>query len=564
MAEKKIKQSKIVKYLMIAFIGIFSFRKIFKGIDLMDAGYSLGNFKYFETMNPTWKLATYLSNVAGWLMMKLPGGQYWVGMNFYTSLPVAAVAIAVFYWLSHKYEKKEWLLFIGEVIALSLCWASTVSIYHYFGYLLMTITVMLLFDGIKKNETKYFLISGIILGLAVFVRMPNITYVALIFPVIYGVYLNNKEKIWIRVLQCIGGFCISAVPMYAFICIKYGFNSYLEMINSLFVMTDTATDYKPTSMITDMFEVYIEYLPWFLILVGVTLAGTIVLKIFKPKNKTVFGVVYGVIFLALIRFLYGRGYFGVNYHEHFAVIKPFTTYITVVFILCIYEIISKKQSVDNKLWAAFIIVIVIVSPLGSNNNIYVVMNNTFLVLPASLILIADFVKEKKNESITITAVFFVGLLFIQSFLFGSNYVFHDLADESAKVVTSNIAGESTTKGLKTTYERNEALNGLGTYLEENELLDKKVILYGNIPCISYIFGMEPAIYTTWPDLDSNTLERLEESLENIEETPVIILARDWEDDSKKAYAITQYMYLNDYHCTYFNDDFFVYTVKNEE
>ncbi len=559
--QKVMKPKENIKLLMMAFIGIYALRNCFKGIDLMDAGYSLGNYKFFETMNPTWKLATYLSNATGWLLMKLPGGSYWAGMNFYTALIVAIVAIAVFSWLCRQYEKKEWLLFIGTIMALSLSWAPTTILYHYLGYLMMTLAVMLLYAGIKKNEAKYFWISGIILGLAVFARMPNITYVALIFPVMYGVYLNNKEKLLIRTLQCVGGFGVAAIPMYAYICIKYGFDAYPSMINSLFSMTDTATDYKPTSMITDMFGVYIEYLPWLAIIIVITLVGVFLVKKIRPKNKMVFTGGFGAVLIVLYRILYGKGYFGTNYHEFFAVIKPFTTYITAVIILCIYLIFSKKASKENKILAAFLIVIIFVSPLGGNNNIYTVMNNAFLVLPVSLLLIEDFVKEKKNVSITMSALIFVTLLFIQSFLFGTNYTFHDLNKEDDVEIESSITGQTTTYSLVTTEERNEALSGLGAYLEENNLLESKVILYGNVPAISYIFDMEPALFTTWPDLASNTIEKLEESLKNLKETPVIIMGKDWEDGSNKAQAITQYMKANDYNCTYSNNEFFVYTVQ---
>ena len=37
---------------------LYPLRKVNTGIDLMDGGYSLGNYRFFETMNQTWKLAT--------------------------------------------------------------------------------------------------------------------------------------------------------------------------------------------------------------------------------------------------------------------------------------------------------------------------------------------------------------------------------------------------------------------------------------------------------------------------------------------------------------------------
>lgn len=57
---------------------LYPLRKVNTGIDLMDGGYSLGNYRFFETMNQTWKLATYLANVLGVLLTKLPFGDTWI------------------------------------------------------------------------------------------------------------------------------------------------------------------------------------------------------------------------------------------------------------------------------------------------------------------------------------------------------------------------------------------------------------------------------------------------------------------------------------------------------
>ena len=74
----------------------------------------------------------------------------------------------------------------------------------------------------------------------------------------------------------------------------------------------------------------------------------------------------------------------------------------------------------------------------------------------------------------------------------------------------------------------EYVKGL-TSIFQNHL--KQVILYGDIPAIAYLFDMAPAIFTTWVDLDSNSIEILEEELHTLSNnrttssTPVIILGR---------------------------------------
>lgn len=158
----------------------YPLRKVTLGLDLMDAGYALGNYRFFDTMNETWKLATYLANVLGVLFMQLPFGDTWVGMNVYTSLLIGMTAAGSYLFLKKQNIGNRWLLFLTEMVALSLCWAPSVILYHYLSYIFMTAAVMLLYAALTKEKKAYLVIAGIILGAAVAVRMPNITYMALI------------------------------------------------------------------------------------------------------------------------------------------------------------------------------------------------------------------------------------------------------------------------------------------------------------------------------------------------------------------------------------------------
>ena len=54
-----------LKYLLAAVLFLYPLRHAFTGADLMDAGYALGNYRFFDVLNPMWKLATYLANGGG-------------------------------------------------------------------------------------------------------------------------------------------------------------------------------------------------------------------------------------------------------------------------------------------------------------------------------------------------------------------------------------------------------------------------------------------------------------------------------------------------------------------
>ena len=203
---RQLKQKAVV-YLSALLLLVYPLRHAWTGLDIMDAGYSLGNYQYFDSLNKTWKFATYLSNIVGRLLSWLPFGNTWVGMNFYTSLLIgitAAVVYLFFVRLCVQAQGAWWekhILFLAEFTAVSLCWAPSVILYHYLGYFFITAAALLLYQAITKDKENYYIIAGVILGLCVAVRMPNITYMALILPVWYSCFQTDANTRWQRLIR---------------------------------------------------------------------------------------------------------------------------------------------------------------------------------------------------------------------------------------------------------------------------------------------------------------------------------------------------------------------------
>lgn len=569
-----VKQSKIYscikKWLPVLILLLYPLRNIRTGIDLMDAGYSLGNFRFFGTMNQMWKLATYLANITGVALSRLPFGDTWIGMNVYTSLLVGITA-ACTYCILRKCMGHPFLLWLGEMLALSLCWAPTTILYHYLGYIALTAATLLLNRALTMHSNMCYVVAGIVLGLAVGVRMPNITYAALILPVWYYEWLTHDKEWLSNTLRCIAGFVVGFLIPAGVIVVKYGIQAYPDMIASLFGMTDTATDYKPVSMIMAMFGDYISYSVW-LILFGVyLLAGLLLFRIARDRFVWAKRAVYLLGMLVLLRFCYGRGMFGLDYTTYFAMYKWVTVYLLITIILCAYLIIKREVVKEHKLWAAFMLVLIFITPLGSNNGLYPLINNLFLIAPVSFVLLYMVLTKPDGDNGFVwksMTTFAVGCMLLQSVLFGVFFHFHDVLSECGKYVEAEIPGSISTRGMYTTVDKKEKLEALGGYLTENQLTDKKVLLYGEIPAISYIFDMEPAVFTTWADLPSNSLDRLQADLDAIvQDYPVVIVtdavgnelknAEYGEDDKLKA--ISAFLQSGNYQCTYDQKGFSVYT-----
>lgn len=570
---------------------LYPLRHAFVGIDMMDAGYALGNYRFFGVLNKTWKLATYLANVVGVLLSKLPFGGTWAGMNIYTGLLVGLTAACAYLFMVKQYGYRI-LMFVAEFVALSLCWAPYTVLYHYLGYIFMTIAVLVLYRAIITDSIRKYIIAGVILGLCVAVRMPNITYVAFILPVWYNCFLNREtfRVLFKRTGFCILGYMTGVVIPLGIICFCYGFDAYPAMVSELFGMTDTATDYKPVSMVMAMFEDYINYSAWLLLFLAYIVTGILFFYCFEKVRKgrkceKLFQVGYVAGFFVLLRFCYGRGMFNFDYAEPFSMYKWVTVFLLIVIFFCIFLLLSKLERAENKLWAVFLLVIIFITPLGSNNKLYPIINNLFIVAPVFLYLLLDAVRMMqfgKNIGFVCKTVLYgiLACVAAQSVMFGIIFVFHENLASAEYALA--LPMDSPVNGMKTNAFAKEELERLADYLLKYGLLERKLILYGDIPALSYILDMEPAIYTTWIDLDSNSAIRLEEELDAFTtkksaSLPVVVFGENafhegengtdgipleqGQECMTKAGIINRFLLDNDYQEVYFGVSYRVYVAQ---
>ena len=129
------------------------------------------------------------------------------------------------------------------------------------------------------------------------------------------------------------------------------------------------------------------------------------------------------------------------------------------------------------------------------------------------------------------------------------------------------------KGIRMSKEKAEWLSSVSAYVQEQELIGREVILYGNIPALSYYLQM-PYAFSPWSDLRSYSIETMRSELEGLEDIadkrdsmrPVVILENGWAmyyeqgkaNGSDKFMLLTDYMMELNYRETFRNDKFVIY------
>ena len=126
--------------------------------------------------------------------------------------------------------------------------------------------------------------------------------------------------------------------------------------------------------------------------------------------------------------------FNYNYRGYESIFGWGVMLLTFCLLLGAFWILFTKREKEEKIMAAIVCVLILITPLGSNNHLYSPMNNLFLVAPFFINYIWHLLSEKKScimigkvslstTPYKITMVIFTAVLLIQSILFGASFVF---------------------------------------------------------------------------------------------------------------------------------------------
>lgn len=549
--------------------------KINQGIDVSDSTYSLGNYLFFNRLEGTWVISTYLSNVIGWILTKLPFGTTLPGMNLYTGLIVSALVI-ILYYLLRKWMP-DWIVFAGEFIAIGFLWIPTGILYNYLTYVFFALGAVFLYKGLTEEKNRLLIVAGIMLGINVWVRIPNLAEMALIVCVWYYCYIEHKNALR-KTGFCVAGYAIGVFVPLIMILIQYGLSGIMEMIQGLSQIQSGDDSYSIFSMLKATADAYVRTGKWAaFILTGIVL-GLAMFFIKKDKFVPAKKILYLGGIVILFRFFWGRGMFSFRYYEDYTSMYEWGMLgLYLALAACMYLLFGKGVSAHERLWGMISLVVLCITPLGSNNYTYQNLNNLFLTAPITIYAFVKLFRRrypKEKQALTfpwkamVAAIAF--MIIIQSIGFHVFFVFRDGMDGTKRDTV--LHEPAVVAGMKTTKENAENVGGLLAYIEKKKeatQLDSELngeelteaIYFGDCPGLPFILQIPSALDSSWPDLDSFSVKQMEENLSSLEQMPLIIL-RHTEPSSlsfeEKKEMLQDYMSVRHYESVYENAGFSVY------
>lgn len=551
LGEKGFRGKSVLCVCFLILLALYPLRHAGTGVDLLDGGYNYANFMFAGTeyMDSMWFFATWIATQAGALLMKLPFADTMLGMNVYTGIIVSLLASAGFLFCVRVLKLPAWLAFLGELAACSLCWAPTSALYNYLTYLFLLAGSLLLYKGLAEGRSGYLAAAGAVLGLNVGVRFSNLAQTGLILAV--WTYAVLARKKWKEVLRetglCVLGYAAALGGFLLLVGIRYGFGEYVTGILRLFQMTEAATDYSPGQMLFGMVKAYFESAYWIKRFLLVFAAEMAICLPFPEKGEKLKRLLCVLLTAGLTYWLVTHRYFAANYFTYETVYYPCVMVFVLTFCVSFFFLIKKDIAKEDKLPAVFAVLTILLTSLGGNNAVYSSINNMFLAFPFLLYMIWKLFREHKSillfpaKAILTAAVL---LLFVQAMGFGGVFVYEEATGGIA--MNCEISSVPVLKGMRTNREKAERLTELYGFLEGKGLLEKRVILYGEIPGISYYMQLAPAI-NIWSDLRSYSRDTMESDLDKLAEKclaggelPLVIIESRWAGYLEKPEAAAGY------------------------
>lgn len=535
----KILDGKIIGNIVLPVIlVVFGFCKIGRGIEFADTGYNYGNFVYLSNLDNMWFCSTFLSCVTGRLFTFLPFGHTLIGLNFYTSIFKVAIALAAYFFARKTLKISSGITFFAELIALGLCWCPTALVYNYLSYLLFFLGTIFLYKALTEGRDRLLVVAGICLGTNVFVRFPNLCEMALIVGLFYWCIINKVKLIDCakKTGLCILGYFGSAVFWVTIISLIKGPSSYITAITELFSMTGEAADYSGQGMLYGIYCAFRNslYYQKFLVILFILsfilwyAVNWLIEKRNMPKEtaKTLHSISAAIIVLmsvTVLAYMYRVNHFTFDYQETSSFYWPGACVLGISIVMFIVIAFMKNQPANLRLAAVLSLIVIAITPLGTNNEIYASCNNLFFVLPVLFYVIKNIPNWKGALGFKLAFVLYICFFAYQSINFGFTYTFGDGKEMSQSLQSSVPA----VKYVKTQSNKAMAMDEVAQILVDK---DRKVLIFGDVPGVAFYYELEPAISSSWPSLQSYStgkyageMEELQASIDNGSKLPYIAI-----------------------------------------
>ena len=535
---------------------LFQLLFIFQGLDFVDEGMYASMYQQIFTDPESYQYMFFywLTAVVGGLWLKLFPGLGLLGLRIAEVLVTTAYIIIIYSWLKEYVKRPNLRAGIFLALVLQGYDASWAFNYNSFSVFVWISASWLLFEGLRKDRLQLIMISGVLMGISIFIRLTNLLGLAMVLSLFYYGWLTGTlfRRQLRQALVFAGGTVMAAIMVLLAMRLMGHLSLYKGSLYQSITMSTSAEDAHNFVLIFKRMTLQVMrgmlYAGLFLIS---ALLFTVYLqskKLQENKNNTLTLVLFVVATLILI--LSFTGIFDGNQVKLFVV--------GILILSCISVLFNRRYSPLFRLLTFLALVLLFCFPFGSAWG-FLAGGKTaiWIALPLSVEALRDF--SRMNVSITTetdssekTSFTFhklkliPDLFLLVSILTGLVFAFSSpYNDKSSRLELQYPINHDYLKGIYTTEERSRAINELLCADDQFVSPGDHVLAYGAIPMYHFLSETVPYFRNPWPTLYttgmmSNAIKTASRERDSL---PVVVLQKvsttnsDWPKNNGRSYDL---------------------------
>ncbi|OED39453.1 hypothetical protein AB832_04110 [Flavobacteriaceae bacterium (ex Bugula neritina AB1)] len=518
------------KYIPLFFLLLigYQFFLSFQGFDVCDEGWVLTFYQQIFSAPETveYNFLYWLTGIFGgvWYNLFPTGGI--ISFRILTIITTTILCIISYNILKKHVGKYQILLGLWIVLLLQ-DYGLIVFHHNHLSSLLSIVSIYLIINGLKNNSSILILLSGFIIGLNIFSRLPNITLTVYILLIPLYAYLTRK-KIKDSIPQALI-FLSGALISFVFVFIALSYLDHIDIFKkalSTLFLAGKGSDSNHNFL--SLLKAYISNYR-LVIQNGISILAclTFILFIFKIRIKNTLLKKVLIILSTLVTLYFLRG------------IDSFSLYF-LGFMGSIFVIIRKTASPEFKLIAIAAMLMMVFLPLGSD---YGISNMGYYTLWLSIPIFIWSISELKTIRLHIgwnnnnqnNVVFgnntiknsFLIVLFVYIIIKLYQVSHNAYFDPGSRFEKTTSINSIYAKGIKTTKTRAQIINEVLPALTKHTKPGDYLLAYDNLPMLHFLTDTKPYMYNSWVWVyDSFVFDTKLKKAENVtSKLPVVILQK---------------------------------------
>ena len=469
--------------LMLLMVFLYNMAIGISGIDMTDEGYLLSSYQQlFKHPESASMFSMYNTMLIGGLWESAFGNLGILGFRLLAALCVTLISIVV-YLLCRNIISRLWFLVGLGIVFLSRHY---IFVFHYnqTSALVALLTALFIFIALTKSHLLSMFIAGVILGLGVFFRIPNVCLTGLILTLV-PYYIHTSDLAGTLKFFCIAvvGFFVGVATNVGVIFLFHHQEFFMASIDSLLnLATTTGNTHNMNSLFSTCYGQYGELFIYGSKLVTLSLVMWLFLK--NEKHCWVkwsgialcyggiFRVVYNVRYNSCIYILYAICsivFLGMFLHRHSIGIK--THYVAIM---------------------AFLIMFLL--PFGSDGYIgNVGMYSIYLAMPLALGLLWKSIETTPRLFRYLTVSCLSIIIIVGAY--GTTHLCY--RDTGSRLKKTAFVTESELITTLTNPHKAQILNSVLEHIRPYKDAETELLAYPSIPMINYMTNTRPFVGNSW-------------------------------------------------------------------